>query len=905
MSNFPIDTVSKTVLETDNDIKTDISINECVDDEIVNKTITTSENNLNKLLNPIESSIFKEPSQRRIIYQPEVYKQDICKTSSTRSIWCLDTEYQSAMSLQNSMNKLNDANYKKRNDYVELFEIIKDNLKKNQDINISELLKNPNKYRKLVERDSDISGGKAMYYDEIVELGKDDYRLGSPITISMQVKNAFSKSAGKIYLSPQADNIRKIVHNAWDESSKEYQKGYEYEAAKEDLVIQDYWKTIGIESNIERFDNKEDFEKAADKLPTHIITMVTFFGVVDILKSVQNIELKSDIKDLVREEKIVHDKRLKEIAFKIKEGKKMTSNIKQHTSGSRLKWILTLNGIKYKVKLEFIDMTALHGLTSLNDLLINCGIDNGYKTSLDKYKSCMMEALLYEPKLYHEYALGDIRLYEALSSYNKNLHGIYKNLGVGEYFDETSLTIGATANKINEAKICQKLGYDAEYVKNFTEKSKQQFCQNHTLIGSPQYLQKYDPYNKNNHHLFNGNTYSYNKILLAKADGGRAHCYIPLHTLFSKDNALCDIDLSGAYTAKMSNQYFYIGHPVIDVKPITKQLTLREHLKKYKKELGTDNYYMRVSGMLNYEQDIIPSFMDMEQGMKNYKIKIDLGDGESEILNHLKHDLECTKNKILTMEIEDGAITPDIVDLILNELSPRHRDDLLDNIKVKAFIYYPPSMEIKDVKELKEKLDAHYIGEYDGQYQKYKEWQDNEILNPYHHYIKVPYGEFIIDVLRTYRAKYKMQKKESLNQMFKLIGNTIYGINVSKFFPMSNVIFANNITAGVRCCIWYSEKALNFIQTITDGGIFDLNKVPHPIYERFDTTRFIRAYQSTTRELDHKETYILKPISRNKKPITFNEEKQQWLVDDKYYDESGFKEIIAELALEHIQKILL
>lgn len=872
------------------------------------------EKSLNALLNPQENSIFKEPSKRRIVYSHGVFEQAITKTCNTRSVWCLDTEYQSAMSLQNSINKINDINHKKQGDYLAFFETMQQNLKENHDVEMADLIRYPSHHRKLIEKsmwenlDNNLrhkytdGSTRSFYYNEMYQLSKSDLKLGSPIMISTQIKNAFSTSKGQIYLSPQIAHLRNSVFSMWDEEGIKYPKPIEYQTAEKDFVILDHLLGKGVDGHIERFEEKSDFDKIAKKLPTHNLTLVTYFGVVDIIKSFQNAELIADVKELVKRENLIHDKRLKEIPFKTKEGKHFTSNIKHYTTGCRLNWILSLNGIKYKVKLDIIDLTALHGLTNLNELLINCGIENEYKKSLDDYKSCMFEALLYEPVLYHEYALGDIRLYEALRSYNKNLRGIYNNLGISEYFQETRLTIGATVNNIIQSKTYQKTNVSAGMVELMTEKDKAKFIEDYGLLGSPEYLQRYNPNEKNNHHLFNGNTYSYNRILLSKTDGGRAHCAIPLHTIRSKENVLCDIDISGAYTAKMSNQDFRIGNPVTIVRPTENQLTLREHIVKFKKELGTDNYYMRVSGKLRYEQDIIPSFMDMEKGLKWYKEEIDLDNGESEVLNHIKHDLECTKNKILTMEVEDGAITPDIIDLILNELSPRHRNDLLDNLKVKAFMFYPPSMEITNIEELQEKLVLHKSGKYKGSYQKYKEWQDNEVLNPFHHYIKVPYGEFVIDVIRTFRAKYKLQKKESLNQMFKLIGNTMYGVNVSKYFPMSNVIFANNITAGVRCCIWYAEKALNLIQTITDGGILDLNRVPHPIYKNFDTTNFVRAYQSSARELDHSEKYELKPITRTKKPIIFNTEKEQWLVDGQYYDEEGFKNIVAELALEHIQK---
>jgi hypothetical protein len=51
---------------------------------------------------------------------------------------------------------------------------------------------------------------------------------------------------------------------------------------------------------------------------------------------------------------------------------------------------------------------------------------------------------------------------------------------------------------------------------------------------------------------------------------------------------------------------------------------------------------------------------------------------------------------------------------------------------------------------------------------------------------------------------------------------------VSRFFILSNPIVGNNITARVRMMIWLFEKACGSMMSITDGGVFDLNRVVYP-----------------------------------------------------------------------------
>ena len=71
-------------------------------------------------------------------------------------------------------------------------------------------------------------------------------------------------------------------------------------------------------------------------------------------------------------------------------------------------------------------------------------------------------------------------------------------------------------------------------------------------------------------------------------------------------------------------------------------------------------------------------------------------------------------------------------------------------------------------------------------------------------------------------------EKYPLDELFKLAANTTYGVMVSRFFIMSNPIVGNNITARVRAFIWYYEKACASMMSITDGGVFDLNRVVYP-----------------------------------------------------------------------------
>jgi hypothetical protein len=141
-----------------------------------------------------------------------------------------------------------------------------------------------------------------------------------------------------------------------------------------------------------------------------------FFGLVDIPYIFQN-EYYDSIDYFIKKGIISHDKRFKSNSFD-KELKRH-KQVKPH-------WISTINTYKYKVRLNFIDISDMQGVIGLKQFYKNNNIDVVDKGLLDKYKPRMIEALLEEPNYYHNYALGDIQLYKAVNNFNKNIYDISK-----------------------------------------------------------------------------------------------------------------------------------------------------------------------------------------------------------------------------------------------------------------------------------------------------------------------------------------------------------------------------------------------------------------------------------------------------------------------------------------------
>jgi len=164
----------------------------------------------------------------------------------------------------------------------------------------------------------------------------------------------------------------------------------------------------------------------------------------------------------------------------------------------------------------------------------------------------------------------------------------------------------------------------------------------------------------------------------------------------------------------------------------------------------------------------------------------------------------------------------------------------------------------------------------------------------------------IVDKLRALRKKYPKGTAE--NELAKLLGNTTYGDQVSRFFASSNMVTGANITAGVRSHMWCMEKALCLFQSITDGGIFDLNHVYHPPRARgkrstIPTHIFPRLYQWSDRELERYRYGKFGPLGGVPFELSVEDD---WPVltrgGERYIGKDAFA-LIDRLALEHIREV--
>lgn len=556
------------------------------------------------------------------------------------------------------------------------------------------------------------------------------------------------------------------------------------------FVCIDYLKYLGIDVELERVEDS----RATDDLPVIEFHLFMHFAVADLARIFTGV-YQQDILNLCARKNpdsyITQERRLRCVTEFNKRGGVQADWV------SLSYWKLTVNGVPYAVRLNITDTVAVHGNASYADFCRNSGVELDAKDNFTREeKGCMSEMYTSRPADFDAYALGDLNLYEALEGNARMFSYVWQALGLGHRYTRPKLTIGSTVRDLFEAALTNLFGAEAD-VKEVIKT----YCAN----ASAETLRQLDG----------------TGALLSKVDGGRCRNNRPTHT--KAMGVLADIDISGCYGEGLRSQLYPLGTPVVlsnnsKGTAILVREPLGKMLKRYRDELVPGLWVARVSsnGKLKYAQDFIASWL-APKNLKNL-----VTDTEKQASDEVG-DGDDGDTKVFTHEVVNGIVTHDILQVIENVCSPRQRKELLENLLVESLAYYPASERASSVEELLAVRQEHK-GENRTVAARMK--GRTTIIHTEqecHAWYAISLGDLLVSRLLLERKKHP--KKTPLNELFKLVINTIYGDLVSPYFAMGNVVVGNNITARARTLAWCLEKGLQTYQTITDGGVFDLNQV--------------------------------------------------------------------------------
>jgi hypothetical protein len=588
-----------------------------------------------------------------------------------------------------------------------------------------------------------------------------------------------------------------------------------------------------------------EIDESETKIPYLDIWLYSFFGIVDItLLAKKDSPVYECIKQGIGNNQIRHDKRL-------------TVDWNRPIS---LPITVTLYDIEnnpheHRLRLFFIDIGAIHGNKGYKGVCQNVGIDVSAKSLMDNYKSDMLTGLKLHPDDYIAYANGDLNIYDVLVANNAMFENIYKDLELSDYFISPKLTIGATVADIVASAIFKWQHIPAnDYHAKENKKLKRKTILNELMeLSSSQYLRT----QVTQSHVY----------LTGKIHGGRCHNNNPF--IRYDDKAIADYDLAGAYSSIMQQLPFFTGKPWL-YNGVNENLSLGEWKRRHLHDFDNWHYtiYVSTDDLLDYEQDFLVSWINASSN--KHRMKNDKG----ETVYIPIADYSTGECRLYKREVVNCPITSDTIKWI-DSLSKPVREDLYNKLIVKSAIGYKRSG--KD-----------------------KEWKSINL------------GELLINPLKEKRAYYKKLYKQtgdskynSMQELYKLVINTVYGVMCSRHFITSNVVVANQITQAIRLGMYLMEKGLNLQGSITDGCMGSLNKVVYPTSDyKIYLDKLTNLYLFNSKELNQKLHLRLGALDNaNHIALSWNESKPILTVTypDKVETITNVNEWIDEKAWQHLR----
>jgi hypothetical protein len=517
----------------------------------------------------------------------------------------------------------------------------------------------------------------------------------------------------------------------------------------------------------------------------------------------------------------------------------------------------------------------------LKSLASSVGVDTKDKGLMDEYKSCMLKGLLEKPELFIDYSMNDPEMLpEIVEKFTQAQRDLQiETLGLPEHvaytIDTIPRTVGAVVagsiQKVVDWKIYESdpelfqyclriMGVlDASHKLHKKALEHYNFCVEH--IKNRTDFDKYRNSKQVKYLLTNAKfeffAYSYCSVKWCGSDtrtsnafnalvhGGRAHNEQP-NTY--KHGYSFDADERSAYGTQLAKQVLPIGLPrYICQTPNQAGITVSQFLDKHIPKCDDYQWQAVFSGKMpvisnkQQKQDLITSKRTTQKAIN-----------DAIILDSNKED---TKNSdipdelrkipgdfgVFKLEVENGILTQRVLEAYIKSAS-EHEIKALRNMSVVAGVMY----YTEDKVTVDEWIDIVLADT--GSYTTND--RGNPVENRTRAWFPFDLGEIFRKTIqaRNYWKPRAKKLKKQLGKMskndekyvqiqnefklaagkqeaLKLFNNTGYGVLISAYFPISNVIVGNNITSGIRVDTWMLKVAIAGYGTITDGCGYDPRKV--------------------------------------------------------------------------------
>ena len=292
----------------------------------------------------------------------------------------------------------------------------------------------------------------------------------------------------------------------------------------------------------------------------------------------------------------------------------------------------------------------------------------------------------------------------------------------------------------------------------------------------------------------------------AMVHGGRCHNEWP-HQY--RTGPGLDVDISGCYGASLRTLTYPIGIPTVwSYSTNDRPPTLGRWLRENEDQLVPGLWTCVVSGKLSFEQDLLYSKVVRSRDLRSPPDGHGDADPESDFV-------------LMRRELQNAVVTHDLLDALRKSASNAEWAELKRLEVVTAVAYLKRNRHANGRRWCREVL-ADESDEDDSTDRGRPTIARDRRTRAW---FGVPLDGFVGRLVDARRSRGR--GRPGLDSILKLFINTTYGVLASRHFSIGNTVLANNITARGRLGVWMLAKALGLRQTITDGGIYTPDQVPH------------------------------------------------------------------------------
>lgn len=522
-------------------------------------------------------------------------------------------------------------------------------------------------------------------------------------------------------------------------------------------------------------------------------------------------------------------------------------------------------GMKWHaLSIELVDICAMQGAKGLKTYLQNVGLPTDDKTVWDWNKNNNpLDFLIQKPKAFIPYIRGDVK-------YLKLVHD--KTI---EFYNDIASTVGVAPSKdwgLSTGKITARIASEWLAMRSVVGLPTTEDKLNnvkplywYNRLASPEAMKQLS-------HLVGNQGLLY----LGMTDGGR--CVKERSTIDVLDGVLVDIDINGCYGNGLKNQIFPIGNPSVIAVPTS----FGEWEKQYAKYVIPGLWVARISWKdAPFKQDLL-----LSKEEKTFTAW-DWYQSHFAENNNDADKLYDASMYLATNQVHMAAFTHDLYQVILKYTADSELKWIRDNAIIECFAYYDKRDEIeKVIPEMCEVRSIKDIGisgltwctkwvrielkDLAGTLIDRRATHKKKVKLYNEHFGKDNKDATIDDIPNSQTingvefSKTDWLYQSSVQEFIKLIVNTIYGCIASSYFAgdgtgISNFIVGNNITARARTLAWCMAKGLYSLMSITDGGVFDVNKVVFYLQKSLNIFTNV-GFESFRRKSDSMIVVEIKPL---------------------------------------------